>query len=111
MLSSRLAIRAPRSATCATHHVSRGQTVEDEVLVAFPVLAHGLRWSERKDLGTKLTLNRVLDCAPEVPMQVDAVLVAGGELFQVGGVCGSQRHLPRIDAPNLKHAGIVGQDV
>ena len=47
------------------------------MLILFAVFAHGIARPETKDLCTDFLLNRILNTAPEIPVQVDPVREPG----------------------------------
>src|SRR5947207_6832314 len=87
------------------------QSIERITLIPLAMFRHQFWVSQTHPAMAQVALNRVVDIAPEVPVQVDAAAISPREQRRVAGRREHLGHLSRIDAPHLKHAGILRQDV
>ncbi len=75
------------------------QTIEDKVLISLPIFANHLDGLHFKRPSAHVYLDRILNVAPEVPMQVHAPGVTPAQKGQIGGIRRERGHLSCVSTP------------
>src|SRR4029450_7774336 len=89
----------------------RRQPVGGEPLISLAILSNQLDPAKLQRPSAELGMDRVLNVAPEVPVDEDPARVSAGTVTDISGILDNQRKLACTVSPQLKHPGVMSKHV